>query len=330
MDYEGKYPCFDFSRVSTYPLAERSNQLTQDGLVWPDAVADGSPGFDSPALRATAEEMTRCRRDGLPIIWMVGAHPLKLGFSPLIIDLIARGFASLFATNGAGMIHDFELALIGETSEDVPDALPRGRFGMAQETGECLNRAVAEAATLKIGLGEAVGRFILGEEPFGDVEFPFRHESILAAAYECGIPATVHVGIGTDITDQHPGFDGAAKGAGSARDFGVYVAEVSSLTRGGVVLNIGSAVTGPEVLLKAVAMSANVGLAPKGLITANFDLRPENPDHASDPGLPGYYQRDVKSVVTRIPAAFDGQGYYIEANFRDSIPALYHLLAKSN
>jgi hypothetical protein len=329
MDYEGKYPFFDFSQVKTYPLAERRNTLTQDGLVWPGALAKGELEFDSPELRAVAKEILRCRREGRPVIWMLGAHPIKLGLSPLLIDLITRGLATLIATNGAGAIHDFELALIGQTSEDVPNALPQGKFGMARETGEYLNGVLAEAARLRIGLGEAVGRCLLGEEPFGEVQFPFHHLSLLAAAYECGIPATVHVGIGTDITDQHPSFDGAAKGAASGRDFGIYVAEITNLTKGGVVLNIGSAVTGPEVLLKAVSLAANADLPPRRLVTANFDLRPADRADVADPTTPGYYQRDLKSVVTRIPEAFRGKGYHIQANFTQSLPALYRLLAEA-
>ncbi len=333
MEYEGKFVFFDFDRLKTYPLATRANKVTQEDLVWPADVSDEPEvlSFDRQELRAVAREIVKCRKQGLPVIVFTGAHLIKCGLSPVVADLITRGFVTLLATTGAGVIHDFELALIGETSEHVPRALPEGKFGMAEETGRYLNAILVAGNRLKLGFGEVVARAILGEELVaGGPGCRHPHLSLLATAYECAIPCTVHASIGTDITDQHPSFDGAAKGGCSGRDFGIFVAEVCNLTHGGVVLNIGSAVTGPEVLLKAMSMAANVGHRPDGIVTANFDLRPGDPEAVEDESRPGYYYRDVKSVVTRIPSAFGGRGYHIAAPHQETIPALYRLLATAD
>jgi hypothetical protein len=201
---------------------------------------------------------------------------------------------------------------------------------MAHETGCVINRAVAAAADRGLGFGEALGRLILGGRM--PTTYPCQHPevSILAAGVRLGIPVTIHVGIGTDIIDQHPNFDGGAKGAASGFDFGVYAASVAKLADGGVVLNVGSAVTGPEVLLKAISMAANVGRPPGPITTANFDLRPAVPGDAHDETRPTYYFRDNKSVVTRVPAAFGGRGFYVRGDFRETLPALYRMLVGSS
>ena len=327
MRYAGRYPTFDFSRLQTYPLAQRPNILTLEGIVNPDATAGTAQRWSNEGLEAVAEAIRNARARGLPVILFTGAHAIKLGFSTLFIDLMRRDFITLLAGNGAVSIHDFELALIGETSEDVPDALPKGLFGMADETGRGLNAALRAGEDQLLGYGEAVGRMIATGEP-GGVEFPHRDISVLGQAYEMGIPATIHVGIGTDIIDQHPSFDGAAKGGTSGRDFSIYTQEVTRLAGGGVALNIGSAVSGPEVLLKAVSMAANVGKPARELVTANFDLRSGGPNPLSHPSQPTHYYRDLKSVVLRIPEAFGGRGYMIEGNFLDTMPALHDLLVR--
>lgn len=327
MRYAGRYRIFDFSRLETYPLGERPNILTLDGIVDPEGTVGAAERWPNDELASVAQAIRDARRRGLPVILFTGAHAIKLGFSPLFIDLMRRDFVTLLAGNGALSIHDFELALIGETSENVPDALPKGLFGMAEETGRALNAALRAGEDELLGYGEAVGRLIVTGEP-GGMEFPHRDLSLLGQAYELGIPATIHVGIGTDIIDQHPSFDGAAKGGTSGRDFGIYTQEVARLAGGGVALNIGSAVTGPEVLLKAVSMAANVGKPPRGLVTANFDLRSGGDNPLSHPSQPTHYYRDLKSVVLRIPEAFGGRGHMIEGNFLDSMPALHDLLVR--
>jgi hypothetical protein len=230
--------------------------------------------------------------------------------------------------NAAGAIHDLELALAGRTSEDVPHALPRGEFGFAEETGRLINRAMAHAAQLQVGAGEGLGRLMEGE-PFPDsVEFPHEALSLFSGAWRCGAPVTMHASIGTDVVDQHPAFDPAAKGAASGHDFAIFCAEVERMNQGGVFLNIGSAVSGPEVFLKACSMCANIGRPPVQPVTASFDFRPANPADVDDERRPDYYLRDLKSIVVRIPEAFGGQGHYVEGDHLQTVPAFYARLIK--
>lgn len=327
MEYAGRYPIFDFSAVQTYPLAERPNVLKLDGIAALRDAEGAADRWPSETLAEVAGLVLQAREKDLPVILFTGAHTIKLGQSPYFIDLMRRGLITLLATNGAGSIHDFELSLIGETSESVPNALPEGLFGMAYETGRYMNEALRAGNEQLLGYGESMGRMISTGEPVG-VQFPHKDISLLGQAYELGIPATVHATMGTDIIDQHPNFDGRSKGGCSGRDFGIFAQEVTKLAGGGVVLNVGSAITGPEVLLKTVSMAGNVGKPPIGLITANFDLRSGRPEDISDPSRAVYYYRDIKSIVTRIPQAFGGKGFMVEGNFLDSVPALYDLLTR--
>ncbi|MBC7289151.1 MAG: hypothetical protein H5T86_14165 [Armatimonadetes bacterium] len=324
MNYRGRYRVFELAKIRTYPISQRPNALTLDGLVWPDKVRMQKTTVRDD-VEHVAEHIVAAREAGRHVFFMTGAHIIKLGYSPLVIDLIERDVITLLATQGAGVIHDFELALIGGTSENVPRALPQGLFGMAEETGAYINAALAEGHRMEIGYGEAIARMVLGE--LMPTPGPFAHPelSIIATAYRRGIPVTVHATIGTDIIDQHPSFDGAAKGACSGRDFLIFAAHVCDLT-GGVVLNVGSAVTLPEVLLKSVSMAANAGCPPNGLITADFDIRPADPEKERDPSTPDYYFRDLKSVVVRIPRAFGGHGHYVRGNFMETFIQLWHAL----
>ena len=336
MEYNGKYDIFDPTRVRTYPLRRRRNKVKLENLHAGADFANVKFSLPAPTVKRIAElaqHIVDARRRQKPVILFTGAHLIKNGLGPLLIDLIEAGLITLLAGNGATAIHDFELALIGQTSEDVPDALENGQFGMACEFA-CFNHAINIGSELGIGLGEALGRAICeptffqkirDRAPCPQAPDSFAHPdvSVLAACYRRNIPCTIHVGIGTDVTDQHPSFDGAAKGAASARDFLIYAHHVTQLTNGGVVLNVSSAVTGPEVLLKAVSMAANVGSPPTGIITADFDMRAHQPSAMKDPTAPCYYFRDQKSVLTRIPHAFKGQGFYIQADQRFSFPTLY-------
>jgi hypothetical protein len=339
MEYEGRYKAFDAARIRTYPLRTRRNKVTRKDLVFPQDVdrlrLDLSEAVQDQ-VRAVAEAIVTARRDDKPVILFTGAHLIKNGLGPLLVDLVEHGFITLAAGNGATAIHDFELALIGETSENVPAGLDKGLFGMAHEFAY-INMALSVGNQQKLGYGETLGRMIC-DEPFrrailalaateGSVsEFQYPELSVLAACYEHGIPFTVHAGIGTDVIDQHPSFDGQAKGGCSGRDFLIYTNEVTKLTRGGVVLNIGSAVTGPEVLLKAVSMAANVGAAPRGILAADFDLRAHEPRQMTDESAPGYYFRDQKSVATRIPQAFGGRGLYLAGDQKQTFPLLYKMI----
>jgi hypothetical protein len=336
MEYEGRYKAFDAARIRTYPLSTRSNKVKLSDLVFPKDVA--ALALDLPEklqddIRAVAEAVVAARHEKKPVIFFTGAHLIKNGLGPLVVDLVERGAVTLVAGNGATAIHDFELALVGETSENVPAALDKGQFGMAYEFAY-INMALSVGNQQKLGYGESLGRMICDEKFRRSVlalvlkedavsQFQHPEVSVLAACYRRKIPFTVHAGIGTDVIDQHPSFDGQAKGGCSGRDFLVYTHEVTKLTKGGVVLNIGSAVTGPEVLLKAVSMAANVDRVPHGILTADFDLREHEARQMSDESAPGYYFRDQKSVVTRIPQAFGGGGLYIQGEQKQTFPFLY-------
>ena len=267
------YEEFDLAGVRTYPLASRANKARAEDFARPvERGASFKTWFDSlPAilgaedLRRTARALVEARaRDG-GIVWGLGAHVIKTGVSPVLIDLMRRGFVSAVALNGAGIIHDFEIALSGGTSEDVDEALGPGRFGMAEETGALLNEAIRQGAAREQGLGQAVAAFISERNP------PHADLSLSVAAHRLGIPLTVHVAIGTDIIHMHPAASGAAIGETSLRDFRFFTASVAKL-RGGVYLNCGSAVVLPEIFLKAVALVRNQGIPLEGLTTVNIDF----------------------------------------------------------
>ena len=336
MEYQGRYKIFDPAEINTYPIAQRRNKVKLDDLLVPEDILSGqfevSAELES-SIEAIAEAVVSSRNDGKPVIIFTGAHLIKNGLGRILIELVKRDMVTLIAGNAATAIHDFELALIGETSEYVPQALAKGQFGMAFEF--CYqNIALTMGNQRNLGYGESLGKMIC-EESFrrevlavadGDEavrNFLHPEVSVLAACYHHHIPFTVHAGMGTEVIDQHPSFDGQAKGGCSARDFLIYVNEVTRLTEGGVVLNIGSAVTGPEVFLKAASMSSNIGKVPDNIITADFDMRFSEPAQMKDESAQGYYFRDMKSVVTRIPQAFNGKGYYIQGNQKQTVPLLF-------
>jgi len=336
MKYDGKYKVFDLNRIQTYPLSTRSSKVTLDDLIRPadvDNLVVDLPEKTCSDIETIARAIVSSRRTEKPVVFFAGAHLIKNGLGPLLADLVRRGLVTLVAGNCATAIHDFELALIGQTSENVPDALGKGRFGMAYEFAY-INCVLSIGNKYKLGFGESLGKMMF-EKDFrnkvaalvGEVNSPpgfgYLQASVLAACYENDIPFTVHVGIGTDVTDQHPSFDGQAKGGCSGRDFLIYTNEITKFTDGGVLLNVGSAVTGPEVLLKAVSMAANAGNVPNNIITADFDLRDYSSDAMSDESSQGYYYRDQKSIVTRIPQAFAGKGFYIQGNQKQTFPFLY-------
>ena len=342
MKYQGKYGFFDAREIKTYPLNTRCNKVKQGDLLLPKEVMAGCEQLPAELLEQigqVAQAVRQARSRQRAVILFTGAHLIKNGMGPLLADLVERRILTLVAGNGATAIHDFELALIGETSENVPNALPQGNFGMAFEFA-WLNTALHVGNARQLGFGESLGRVMHDPDFCHEVEaacfpqpsaterklaFRFSQLSALARAYACCIPMTIHTGIGTDVIDQHPSFDGAAKGGTSGRDFLIFANAVRNLSEG-VVINIGSAVTGPEVLLKALSMAANVGCPAHGLTTADFDIRPGCPEHMGKEDRFGYYFRDQKSVVSRIPEAFDGQGYYIQGDQRQTFPALYRAL----
>jgi hypothetical protein len=219
-------------------------------------------GKDFPEL---VQRIAEAHRNGKPVILGMGAHVIKVGLNPVLIDLMRRGIITAIAMNGAGIIHDAEIAMVGRTSEEVDDVLGAGAFGAARETGKVLNGAICRGARKNIGLGEAVGEVLLEQE------FPYNEQSLLAQARKMNIPVTVHVAIGTDIIHIHPSADGAAIGQTSHHDFRIFCSLVADL-EGGVYLNVGSAVLLPEVFLKALTVVRNLGYEVKNLTTANFDF----------------------------------------------------------
>ena len=364
MEYKGAHAAFDASAVRTYPLSTRPNKVEIDNAVdcaalrrseircpsgpWfrnglPGGGADQSAGLDE-----LAGHIVECRRADRPVVVMTGAHPIKNGEISIVIDLIERGVVTLVSTNGAGAIHSVELALTGASSESVRDALPTGEFGMAFETGHYLNYAVQLGWERGWGLGEAMGRLYCdadfrrqvidrtferhadtGEYLKPHDGFPHADGCVFAAAHRKGIPICVHASLGTDIIDQHASFDPAAKGGASGADFLIFAEHMKRFTAGGVVLNIGTAIMGPEVLLKAVSMAANVGCPPRGLWTGDFDIRPFTfDDEARDESQAYYYLRDQKSVATRIPKVFGGVGFYFAGLHRHTLAPLYQLIIR--
>jgi hypothetical protein len=267
------YEEFNLSDVRTYPLASRQSKARAEDFGRPvDRGASFKTWFDSlPGIlggrdvRRVVDAIVSARRGGAGIIWGLGAHVIKTGVSPVLIDLMRRGYVSAIAMNGAGIIHDFEMALSGATSEDVDESLGPGRFGMAEETGRLLNEIACGAAERNEGLGQAVAAFLSQGNP------PFADRSLAVAAHRLNVPLTVHVALGTDIIHMHPDASGSAIGDASLRDFRFFTSCVSRLERG-VYLNCGSAVILPEVFLKAIALVRNKGIALAGLTTVNIDF----------------------------------------------------------
>lgn len=307
-----KYEVFDRSRLIVKPLTERVNDLQLDHWLALDAA---TPPFSHPQLSDLARRIIEAKQRGAARILMMGAHVLRAGVNRHIIDLIERGFLDHIAMNGAGMIHDYELARIGATTESVARYIRSGEFGLWRETGE-LNDWASEAAADSLGLGENAGRRIESST------YPYKELSVLAAAYRCSLPVTIHVGIGYDILHEHPNCDGAAFGAASYHDFLIFARTVERL-EGGVLVSFGSAIMAPEVYLKALAMARNVGHEIRHFTTAVFDLVPIQGDiHKELPKTdPGYYFRPQKTILVRT-VADGGESFYFCGDHRATLPAL--------
>jgi hypothetical protein len=295
--------------IATYPLASRKSKVTLEDFGRPPKPGarvrrflEGLPRqLAGDTLRRLAADILRGRDRGRPILWGIGAHVIKVGLAPVLIDLMERGLVTGLAMNGACVVHDFELALCGHTSEDVEAGLGHGAFGMARETGEQVNRAIVEGDRDGLGLGAAVGRFIEKRRP------RYRRVSLLAAAWRLGLPATVHVAIGTDVVHMHPACDPAALGRTTHLDFRIFAAQVARLGGGGVYLNVGSAVLLPEVFLKAVTIARNLGHPLRDFATANLDF------------IQSY--RPSTNVVER-PTRGVGRGYRLTGHHELMVPLL--------
>ena len=301
-------------------LKERVHDMDRNWLIYPDSPREPFEHKDLPVL---AERIKQANKNDRAVLLSCGAHVLKQGLGPFLVDIMERGFVSHIAMNGACAIHDFELALIGATTESVTRYIKTGEFGLWNETGR-INDAVSKGYREGIGFGEAVGRMI------EDEEFPYRNTSVFAAAVRLGIPVTVHIGIGYDIIHEHPNFDGAAAGDASYTDFLIFAETVSKL-EGGVFINVGTSVMGPEVYLKALSMARNVAHREdrqiRNFTTAVFDLQELDDDIYTVPpkDSPYYYFRPYKTVLVRT-VTDGGESYYIRGDHRVTIPALYDLL----
>ncbi len=317
-----RYRIFDVERLNILPLFSREH-----GMGISDVLEVGQTGdeFAHEDLPAIAEAVIQARRRGAPVILMMGAHVIKRGLSRYVIDFIRRGWVSTLTCNGACAIHDYELARIGSTTESVARYIREGQFGLWSETGE-LNGIVTGGDAEGKGYGEAVGEFIAKSD------YPHKDISIFAAAWEHGVPATVHLGIGYDINHEHPSFDPAAAGRATYRDF-LILAGIIEQIQGGVVLCFGTAVMGPEVFLKALAMARNVvgeqGRGIHSFTTAVFDLKHLTGDiHAEPPrDQPEYYYRPYKTLLVRTVGP-GGRSFYVRGDHAATIPALHALLDK--
>ncbi len=337
-----RYQCFDRGSVQLGDVAERGHDLRAD-----DCLTLGPPKepYADPRFHQLVERIVAARRDDRPVILMMGAHPIKLGLSRFLVDLIDRGVITHLATNGAGIIHDFELATLGGTSENVAKWIRTGKFGLWRETSR-LNELAIEAADNDEGLGEAIGRTLEADDA------PHRHLSLLAAGWRNKVPVTGHVGIGNDIVHAHPNCNGAAWGKVSDTDFLIFSHAVSQL-EGGVFLNVGTAVTGPEVYLKALSMARNV--AARNVAARNVAARNVAAQNSSDGqpaeirhfttavfdlvGLPDrwedgppskdhplYYYRPWKTILHRT-VADGGTSFYFHGDHRQTIPTLWDQVA---
>jgi len=314
------YPMFDRARLHIRPLAERVHDMTLADVLPLDH--PGEP-YDSPDLAQVAERIIRARAQGKPVIVLMGAHVIKAGLSRFVIDLMARGLITHVGMNGAGPIHDYELALAGGSTESVARYISEGQFGLWQETGH-INDIVAAGVADGLGYGEALGRAI------AEGDYPYRDISVLAAGYRLRVPVTVHIGIGQDIIHEHPNCDGAALGEASYRDFLIFTEAVTGL-EGGVMLNYGTAVMGPEVYLKALAMARNVahqeGRRIAHFTTAVFDLLDLGEDlgHEAPKTDARYYYRPYKTILVRT-VHDGGESFYIRGPHRGTLPALYRMV----
>jgi hypothetical protein len=265
-----------FGGVRTYPLASRKSKVSVRDFARPMSRVAGIAKFLDALPNILAARDLRCllgaihaaKKRRKAILWGIGGHVIKTGLGPILADLMRRGYVTAIAMNGAALIHDFEIALAGKTSEDVAAGLGAGKFGMARETGETLNEIARQASRTRIGYGEATGQFLVARS----LHPQFSAASVLWNAYRLRIPVTVHLAIGTDIPHMHPAADGAALGAATHYDFRLFCALVKEMHPGGVYLNWGSAVLLPEIFLKAVSVVRNLGVPLRPVTTANFDF----------------------------------------------------------
>ncbi len=319
----------EFDRLHRFPLSELPGKVSvrQFGKPWSGVRAvsrflDTLPRIlGAQDLREIVRAVVKARRGRRAIVWGIGGHVIKVGLGPVLGDLIARGYVSGLAMNGAALVHDLEIALAGKTSEDVEARLGRGRFGMAEDTGRYANDIAREACRDGIGMGEAAGRFLGGLARFGRARVGrgrarYPGQSVLVAAYRARVPVTVHLAIGTDTPHMHPSADGAALGEASLRDFRLFCALVRKMQPGGLYLNWGSAVVLPEVFLKAVTAVRNLGVPLRPITTANFDFL--------------QHYRGRENVVRRPTREGGSRGYAVTGHHEILLPLVAAALAEAD
>jgi len=291
----------DFNKIKTIPIRERKNKAFIKDFIRPE---NNITIIDNENLRILGSKIIEAKKKNKQIIFMMGAHIVKVGCSPLIIDLMKRNIITHLAINGAFSIHDFEIAMIGQTSEYVENNLENGSFGMSEETGKMMNQAIQMGASENIGWGKAIGKLI------AEKDFMFKEESVLYHAYKLGIPVSVHTTVGAEIIYQHPSCDGSAMGKTSYQDFKLF-ADTLSKAGDGVIVNVGSAVVMPEVFLKALTIVRNLGHNLNKITTANLDM------------LEHY--RPKFNILER-PTAFGGLGLQVTEKHEKTIPSLHKII----
>lgn len=317
----GRSVQLDLSDIKTYDANIRTNLVTIENLMIPSLTPHEE--YKEENFDELIERITEARKNNRPVIWSMGAHVIKNRLSRYIIELIKKAIITHVASNGAGSIHDFELAYLGGTSEDVPTAIEDGSFGMWEQTGAWMNEALKLGAKENLGYGESLGKYIF-ENPD---KFPYREDCVLYQCYVNNIPCTYHIALGTDIIHQHPSCDMSVIGKCSGIDFKKMCASVAKLD-GGVFLNFGSAVIGAEVFLKALSIARNLGYPTFKITTANFDLI-DLGNYRCKIGYedPNYYYRPRKNIVNR-PTSQGGKGWHFKGDHQITIPTLYDKLMK--
>lgn len=302
----------DFNKIKTYPIKERKNKVSIQDFVdlenWQsgDQIEKLFPKIlKANDLKKVADEVVASVKNNKPVIWGIGAHVIKCGLSPIVIDLMKRKLITAIAMNGAGAVHDFEIAFFGQTSEDVAVEIKEGKFGMVEETGSMMNAALEKHFNDEAGLGE-----IWGKELY-EGNYKYKEHSLLAAGHNYSVPITVHSAIGTDITHMHPTFSGSKMGQGTYNDFKLLSSIIAQLSGGGCFFNIGSSVLLPEVFLKGLSVARNLGYQAHGFTTVNMDMI--------------QHYRPQKNVISR-PTQDGGHGYSITGHHEIMLPILYQMI----
>ena len=323
----GTNPGFSFKKIKTYDFHNRHNLVTIESMLrpgvdpvpeWPKKKAKGDYADQQADFAELCDRVAEARRNARPVIFSMGAHVIKNNLSLYLIELMRKGIFTHLSGNGACSIHDFELAALGGTSEDVPTAIEDGSFGMWEQTGGWMNEAIQKGVRAGCGYGESLARYIDAHKS----RFPYREQCVAYMAWKFGVPATYHIAMGTDIIHQHPSVDFGAIGVATGRDFHTMVNAVAQLD-GGCYLNFGSGVIGPEVFLKALSISRNLGHPTFRITTGNFDLKPLG-NYRCKIGYadPNYYYRPRKNIVNR-PVSCGGKGWHFEGDHKETIPNLW-------